>query len=95
MGADLDMGNPEVVAELSRWANGIGTRPGLSGFRLDAVKHIRFTFFTHWLEALREKTGKELWAVGEYWSPELPALTHYLDRPEKPCACLTCRCIST
>ena len=51
----------------------------MDGFRLDAVKHIRFTFFTHWLETLREQSGRELWAVGEYWSPDLPDLTHYLD----------------
>ena len=76
MGADLDMGNPEVVAELDRWGEWYWNETGVDGFRLDAVKHIRFTFFTHWLEALREKTGKELWAVGEYWSPELPALTN-------------------
>lgn len=79
MGADLDMGNPAVVAELDRWGEWYLGETGVDGFRLDAVKHIRFTFFTHWLETLREKTGKELWAVGEYWSQELPALTHYLD----------------
>ncbi len=79
MGADLDMGNPEVVAELDRWGEWYLGETGVDGFRLDAVKHIRFILFTHWLEALREKTGKELWAMGEYWSPELPALTHYLD----------------
>lgn len=73
MGADLDMGNPEVVAELDRWGEWYLGETGVDGFRLDAVKHIRFILFTHWLEALREKTGKELWAMGEYWSPELPA----------------------
>ena len=54
MGADLDMGNPEVVAELDRWGEWYWNETGVDGFRLDAVKHIRFTFFTHWLEALRE-----------------------------------------
>ena len=79
MGADLDMENPEVLAELDRWGEWYLQTTGVDGFRLDAVKHIRFTFFTHWLENLRGKSGRELWAVGEYWSPELADLTHYLD----------------
>ncbi len=80
MGADLDMGNPEVVAELDRWGAWYLGMTGVDGFRLDAVKHIRFTFYTHWLETLRRDSGRPLWAVGEYWSPELGSLTHYLDR---------------
>ena len=79
MGADLDMENPAVVEELDRWGAWYLKETGVDGFRLDAVKHIRFTFFTHWLETLRAQSGRELWAVGEYWSPDLPDLTHYLD----------------
>lgn len=79
MGADLDMDNPEVLAELDRWGEWYLAQTDVDGFRLDAVKHIRFTFFTHWLEHLQQKSGKKLWAVGEYWSPDLSDLTHYLD----------------
>lgn len=80
MGADLDMGNPEVVAELDRWGGWYLQTTGVDGLRLDAVKHIRFSFFTHWLGELRRKTGKPLWTVGEYWSQELQALLNYLDK---------------
>ena len=80
MGADLDMGSPAVVAELDRWGKWYIDFTGVDGVRLDAVKHISFTFFTHWLETLRRETGKPLPAVGEYWKPDLGALTHYLDR---------------
>ncbi len=79
MGADLDMSNPEVIAELDRWGAWYLKTAGMDGFRLDAVKHIRFSFFTHWLQQLRESSGKELWAVGEYWHHDADALTHYLD----------------
>ena len=82
MGADLDMDNPEVVAELDRWGEWYLSMTGVDAFRLDAVKHIDDRFFTHWLGNLRSKSGAELWAVGEYWSPELGALTHYLDACE-------------
>lgn len=80
MGADLDMEHPEVVEELDRWGAWYLETTGVDGFRLDAVKHISFSFFTHWLSRLREKSGKALYAVGEYWSPELSALTNYLDQ---------------
>ncbi len=80
MGADLDMDNPEVIAELDRWGLWYLETTGVDGFRMDAVKHIRFTFFTHWLEELRQKTGRELWTMGEYWHSDVLALTNFLDR---------------
>lgn len=80
MGANLDMANPAVIAELDRWGRWFLETTDVDGFRLDAVKHIRFTFFTHWLEELRQKTGKELWSVGEYWQADVLALTNFLDR---------------
>lgn len=79
MGADLDMSNPAVTAELDRWGKWYVETAGIDGVRLDAVKHIPFSFFTHWLTRLRGETGRALPAVGEYWSPDLGALTHYLD----------------
>lgn len=79
MGADLDMSNPEVLEELDRWGEWYLQTTGVDGLRLDAVKHIQFTFFTDWLAKLRQKTGKELWTVGEYWSPDLSLLLHYTE----------------
>ncbi len=79
MGADLDMGNPEVVAELDRWGSWYLGTTGADGFRLDAVKHIRSDFFTHWLGRLRGESGKPLFAVGEYWKNDLATLRSYLD----------------
>ncbi|MFR5598885.1 MAG: alpha-amylase, partial [Holdemania filiformis] len=79
MGADLDLSNPEVIAELDRWGRWYYDTVKMDGFRLDAVKHMDFTFFTHWLDALRRDSGRELPAVGEYWSWELDKLRHYLD----------------
>lgn len=80
MGANLDMSNPEVIQELDRWGRWYLDLTGVDGFRLDAVKHISFSFFTHWLSKLREDTGRELPAVGEYWSREIASLCEFLDR---------------
>ena len=80
MGADLDMNNSEVVEELKRWGEWYIQMTDIDGVRLDAVKHICFTFFTDWLSCLRQRTGRELWAVGEYWSPKLESLLHYIEK---------------
>ena len=45
---------------------------------MDAVKHIRASFFEDWLEELREFSSKSLFTVGEYWSGNLEALQNYL-----------------
>ena len=78
MGADLCFSNPEVTAELSRWGEWYLDTTRVDGFRLDAVKHIRFDFFRSWLARMRAYTGRELFTVGEYWSAQLPELQHYL-----------------
>jgi len=79
MGADLDMSNPEVLEELKRWGRWYLDTTGVDGFRLDAVKHMRFTFFREWLDDLRAYSGRPLPAVGEYWSPDLTRLLRYLN----------------
>lgn len=80
MGADLDMNAPRVIEELDRWGRWYLETTGVDGFRLDAVKHIRATYFTHWLQMLRQASGRPLPAMGEYWKDDLGTLTYYLDQ---------------
>jgi alpha-amylase len=68
--ADLDMGSDEVRAELNRWGDWIVQTLGIDGFRFDAAKHIRFFFFNEWLDHVRATAGRDLFAVGEYWTPD-------------------------
>ncbi len=79
MGMDVDMSNPEVVRETKKWLLWYLQKTGIDGLRLDAVKHISFPFYRDLLKDIREKTGMELPAVGEYWSGDLERLLHYLD----------------
>jgi alpha-amylase len=79
MACDLDTSEPEVVAELQHWGEWIVATLGVDGFRLDAVKHVRSSFFSEWLSHLRKTTGKELFTVGEYWSNDLGELQHFID----------------
>ena len=82
MGCDVDVLNPSVREELERWGMWFLEKTGVEGFRLDAVKHISAGFYRDWVQAMRDRTGMELYAVGEYWNSDLGALTRYLDRME-------------
>lgn len=50
----------------------------LDGMRLDAIKHINDQFIKQFLEAVREKRGKDFYAVGEYWKNDKDSLNEYL-----------------
>ncbi len=80
MFADLDMDSPYVVEELKRWGKWYIRETHIDGFRLDAIKHIRFDFFKEWLSEMRKSSSKDLFAVGEYWTWDVGRLRYYLDR---------------
>jgi alpha-amylase len=79
MASDLDTSHPEVDGELRWWGRWIIDTTGADGFRIDACKHIRAGFFRDWLNHLRVHFGgRELFSVGEYWSPNVADLHEYL-----------------
>ncbi|BDU51275.1 alpha-amylase [Haliovirga abyssi] len=80
MYADLDMDHPEVVQELKNWGKWYVDTTGVDGFRLDAVKHIKFSFFKDWVNYERSATGKELFTVGEYWNYDVGKLENYITK---------------
>lgn len=79
MGADIDLNNMDVVNELTTWGKWYVCLANLDGFRLDAVKHIRASFFVDWLRDVRDNTQKSLFAVGEYWNSNVEILKQYLE----------------
>ncbi len=77
---DIDFRNNYVRAELDRWGKWYFDQANFDGVRLDAVKHIPPSFYNEWLGCLRQNTGKEIFAVGEYWAPgQLDLLLKYID----------------
>lgn len=66
---DVDHRNPFVRQELNRWAVWYHEQLYFDGVRLDAVKHQSPQFYQEWLYDLRMNTGKNIFAVGEYWAP--------------------------
>ena len=65
LGSDVDFSDEEVINELDYWGKWYVKTTKVDGFRLDAVKHISFSFYKNWLKKLREETKKELFSVGE------------------------------
>lgn len=87
MGADIDLNNIDVVNELNFWGKWYLKLADLDGFRLDAVKHIRASFYVNWLREMRNSTTKPLFAVGEYWNSNIDIMNQYLEETAG-CMCL-------
>jgi alpha-amylase len=80
MFCDIEFRNTAVREELKRWGKWYYETTSFDGLRLDAVKHIAPQFYNEWLTYMREMTGRELFAVGEYWAPgDLELLLKYID----------------
>lgn len=82
MGADIEFRNPYVREELKHWGEWYLKTTGVDGFRLDAVKHMPYTFYNEWLDHVRGVAGKDLFCVAEYWRNDPEALNHYIDVTE-------------
>lgn len=78
LGCDLDMQSEEVREELRRWGRWHLDTTGVDGLRLDAVKHISSWFFVQWLDEMPRHAGRDLFVVGEYWSPDVQTLHWYI-----------------
>lgn len=79
MGADIDFDQQKVIDELTKWGEWYIKTAGFTGFRLDAVKHIKADFYKDWLPKMREcMKNPDAFAVGEYWNLDVNALENYL-----------------
>jgi len=80
---DIEFRNPAVRDELVKWGIWLMEQAPYDGVRLDAVKHISPKFYNEWLDRLRHETGKNIFAVGEYWAPGLlHLLVKYIEATE-------------
>ncbi|OCK51373.1 alpha-amylase [Chryseobacterium sp. CBo1] len=80
---DIEHRNPHVREELNNWAKWYFDETDFDGVRLDALKHISFDFYKEWLTLLRSNSGKNIFAVGEYWAPGyLNLLQKYIEATE-------------
>jgi len=78
MGANLDYDHPEVVSEMQNWGRWLTTELQLDGYRLDAVKHMKYKFVQDWVGFQRAASGRNLYAVGEFLSGDINKLDNFL-----------------
>lgn len=78
MGADLDLNSSKVRNELKNWGEWYVNTANLDGFRIDAVKHMEYSFVEDWLTSIEKKTGKEVFAVSEYLDGNVENLKQYI-----------------
>ena len=84
MYSDIEFRNTSVREELGRWGKWLHDTLHFDGVRLDAVKHITPKFFNEWLHNLRSETGKEIFAVGEFWAAgQLDLLLLFLEKSQE------------
>jgi len=79
MGCDVDFNNLDTVDDLNKWGLWFLKETNVDGFRLDAIKHIRSSFYKKWLKNLKDSSDKELFTVGEYFSTNIDSLLNYLN----------------
>lgn len=76
---DLDFSHPEVRQNVKEWAKWFIETTGVSGFRLDAIKHIDANFIEEFIVALTEILGDEFYVFGEYWNADYDTKNDYLE----------------
>lgn len=79
MGCDVDFNNLDVVTDLNLWGKWFYEQTQVDGFRLDAIKHIRSSFYKNWLTNMKKTFNKDFYTVGEYFSGNTDSLLAYLD----------------
>jgi alpha-amylase len=78
LGCDVDVNNDEVRKDLYRWGEWYLEITGIDGFRFDAVRHVKRIFFMDWLNHMRQHSGKDLFAVGEYLSRDIEGQKRFI-----------------
>ena len=82
MYADLDFKHPEVVQNIYDWADWYIQNTGITGFRMDAVKHIDSFFMRNFIRDLKEKYGPDFYVFGEFWNENDEDNQDYLEKTQ-------------
>lgn len=82
MFANIDYRNAEVQDEMINWGKWFIKTTGCHGFRLDAIKHINYSFISRFAHSMKEAYGNDFYFVGEFWNPDIEAKQHFLDQTD-------------
>lgn len=79
MFADIDYSHQEVKNEVFAWLKWLVNETGVTGFRLDALKHIDSEFIKELGYFIQNEIGQDLYLIGELWISDLDQNLSYLD----------------
>ena len=81
MFADVDYSQKEVREDVKNWGEWVTNELSLSGFRIDAVKHISRGFLNEWFGHMNAKFGADrFFFLCEHWTQSVPRLLEFLDQ---------------
>ncbi len=64
---NIDYNHPEVVSHLKRWVKWFLETTKIDGFRLDAIKYIKYDFMVELIDYIKHEVKSDLYVFGEYW----------------------------
>lgn len=80
MFTDIDYSHPEVRKNLMDWAKWFIEETGVSGFRLDAIKHIDSQVVADFIKIISDTLGRDnFYVFGEYWNADFTTNVDYLE----------------
>lgn len=82
MFANIDYRHPDVRDEMISWGKWFAKTTGCHGFRLDAIKHINYSYISRFANEMKEDFGDDFYFVGEFWNPDLEAKQAFLDQTD-------------
>lgn len=78
--ADVAYDNPSVQEDVKSWGAWIANGLSLSGFRIDAAKHISRSFQNDWVASIESQTeGSDLLFIAEYLASDVGTVESYVD----------------
>jgi len=79
MFANIDYHHPDVRAEMIRWGHWIADTLQCGGFRLDAIKHIDYSFIRDFISEVGG-AREGFFIVGEYWNSDADQCRAFLEQ---------------
>lgn len=83
MFADVDFDHPQVREDVKQWGCWLLDQlPGVTGFRLDAIKHYSAGFQKEFIDCIQDhadRKGQKIWFVGEFWLSNSKGLSNHIN----------------
>lgn len=85
LGANLTYNSPALRADVIEWGLWIVRTLNLSGFRLDAMKHMSQSFVLFFMRCMQQEFGSDFLFIGEYWKWDSRFLANIAKKMEGRC----------